>query len=67
MFGLFFYFFFVFTAAPKDKLNFNVRLNLVPSQPYVQCGAFLDLNYCTRSLVVKVDPSGLPPGVHTAV
>ncbi|KAI9577908.1 hypothetical protein GQX74_015182 [Glossina fuscipes] len=54
-------------TAPKDKLNFNVRLNLVPSQPYVQCGAFLDLNYCTRSLVVKVDPSGLSPGVHTAV
>uniref|UniRef100_A0A1A9X3J7 Tripeptidyl-peptidase 2 n=1 Tax=Glossina brevipalpis TaxID=37001 RepID=A0A1A9X3J7_9MUSC len=54
-------------AAPKDKLNFNVRLNLVPSQPYVQCGAFLDLNYCMRSLVVKVDPSGLSPGVHSAV
>lgn len=54
-------------AAPKDKFNFNVRLNLISSQPFVQCGQFLDLCYSTRSLAVKVDPTGLPPGVHTAV
>ncbi|XP_059224472.1 tripeptidyl-peptidase 2 [Stomoxys calcitrans] len=54
-------------AAPKDKFNFNVRLNLISSQPFVQCGQFLDLCYSTRSLAVKVDPSGLPAGVHRAV
>lgn len=54
-------------ADPKDKFNFNVRLNLIPSQPFVQCGSFLDLCYGTRSMAVKVNPVGLPAGVHTAV
>ncbi|XP_017836992.1 tripeptidyl-peptidase 2 [Drosophila busckii] len=54
-------------AEPKDKCNFNVRLNLVPSQPWVQCGAFLDLCYGTRSIVVRIDPTSLQPGVHSAV
>lgn len=52
---------------PKDKFNFNVRLNLIASQPWVQCGAFLDLSYGTRSIAVRVDPTGLQPGVHSAV
>ncbi|XP_030373113.1 tripeptidyl-peptidase 2 [Scaptodrosophila lebanonensis] len=52
---------------PKDKFNFNVRLNLIPSQPWVQCGSFLDLSYGTRSIVVRVDPTALPPGVHSAI
>ncbi|KAH8353988.1 hypothetical protein KR067_007682 [Drosophila pandora] len=52
---------------PKDKFNFNVRLNLIPSAPWVQCGAFLDLSYGTRAIVVRVDPTGLQPGVHSAV
>lgn len=60
-------FFFISFTAPKDKFSFNVRLNLISSQPFVQCGQFLDLCYSTRSLTVKVDPTGLPPGVHTAV
>ncbi|EDX06877.1 GD25789 [Drosophila simulans] len=54
-------------ADPKDKFNFNVRLNLIASQPWVQCGAFLDLSYGTRSIAVRVDPTGLQPGVHSAV
>ncbi|EDW01702.1 GH21590 [Drosophila grimshawi] len=52
---------------PKDKFNFNVRLNLVPSQPWVQCGAFLDLSYAGRPIAVRVDPTSLQPGVHSAV
>lgn len=52
---------------PKDKFNFNVRLNLIASQVWVQCGAFLDLSYGTRAIVVRVDPTGLQPGVHSAV
>ncbi|KAH8277759.1 hypothetical protein KR018_005557 [Drosophila ironensis] len=54
-------------AEPKDKFNFNVRLNLISSATWVQCGAFLDLSYGIRSLGVRVDPTGLEPGVHTAV
>ncbi|KAH8402249.1 hypothetical protein KR009_010707 [Drosophila setifemur] len=52
---------------PKDKFNFNVRLNLIPSATWVQCGAFLDLSYGTRSIVVRVDPTSLQTGVHSAV
>ncbi|EDW32157.1 GL10584 [Drosophila persimilis] len=52
---------------PKDKFNFNVRLNLISSQTWAQCGSFLDLSYGTRSIVVRIDPTGLPPGVHSAV
>lgn len=43
-----------------------MRLTLVPSEPWVQCGSFLDLCYSARSIVVKIDPTGLPSGVHTA-
>ncbi|XP_052840735.1 LOW QUALITY PROTEIN: tripeptidyl-peptidase 2 [Drosophila gunungcola] len=54
-------------ADPKDKFNYNVRLNLIASQTWVQCGAFLDLSYGIRSIVVRIDPTGLQPGVHSAV
>ncbi|KAM8713905.1 hypothetical protein ACLKA7_014119 [Drosophila subpalustris] len=54
-------------ADPKDKFNFNVRLNLIPSQSWVQCGSFLDLSYGVRSIVVRIDPTSLQPGVHSAV
>lgn len=43
-----------------------MRLTLVPSAPWVQCGSFLDLCYSPRSIVVKIDPTGLPAGVHSA-
>lgn len=43
-----------------------MRLTLVPSEPWVQCGSYLDLCYSERSIIVKVDPTGLPSGVHTA-
>lgn len=57
----------LYRVDPKDKFNFNVRLNLIPSQQWVQCGAFLDLSYGVRSIVVRIDPTSLPPGVHSAV
>jgi tripeptidyl-peptidase-2 len=53
-------------TPPKDKINFNMRLTLVPSETWVQCGAFLDLCYQSRTIVVSVDPTGLTPGVHSA-
>ncbi|XP_037944687.1 tripeptidyl-peptidase 2 isoform X2 [Teleopsis dalmanni] len=54
-------------ANPTDKINFNMRLNLLSSQPFVKCGAYLDMSYTLRTIPVTIDPSGLPPGVHTAV
>lgn len=53
-----------FFVASKAKIEFNKRLTLIPSESWIQCGSFLDLCYSARSLVVKVDPTGLPPGVH---
>lgn len=54
-------------TEPQQKFTFNLRLNLVSSHPFVQCGAYLDLSYSSRSLTVKIDPSALHPGVHTAI
>lgn len=53
-------------TEPQQKFSFNMRLNLISSQPFVQCGAYLDLSYSLRALTVKIDPTGLQPGVHTA-
>lgn len=53
-------------TSPKDKIAFNIRATMVSSEPWVQVGSFLDLSYTSRSFSVKVDPTGLPPGVHTA-
>lgn len=51
--------------ASKSKIDFNMRLTLVPTEPWIQCGKFLDLCYSPRSIVVKIDPTGLPAGVHS--
>lgn len=53
-------------VLPKDKILFNMRLTLIPSETWVQCGSFLDLHYQSRTISVSVDPTGLTPGVHTA-
>ncbi|XP_063705475.1 tripeptidyl-peptidase 2 [Culicoides brevitarsis] len=53
-------------ASPKAKLDFNVHCTLVPTASWVQCGGFLDLCYTSRSLAVRVDPTALPVGVHSA-
>lgn len=53
-------------ASPKSKLDFNIHCTLVSTATWVQCGTFLDLCYTARSLSIRVDPTGLPSGVHTA-
>lgn len=53
-------------ASPADKISFNVRLTLVPTESWIQCGSFLDLCYSQRTICVKIDPTGLAPGVHKA-
>lgn len=54
----------LFNAANSSKVDFNMRAVLVTSEPWIQCGKYLDLCYSQRAVVVKVDPTGLPPGVH---
>lgn len=49
---------------PSDKINFNLRLALVPSHPWIEVGKFVDLCYVSRSFIVKVDPTNLQPGVY---
>ncbi|XP_037050800.1 tripeptidyl-peptidase 2 isoform X2 [Bradysia coprophila] len=51
---------------PKLKINFNLRLTMVSTKPWVQTPQFLDLCYSSRSFSVKVDPTALPIGVHSA-
>uniref|UniRef100_A0A182IWH8 Tripeptidyl-peptidase 2 n=1 Tax=Anopheles atroparvus TaxID=41427 RepID=A0A182IWH8_ANOAO len=53
-------------ADPADKINFNVRLTLIPTEPWIQCGNYLDLCYSARKVAVKVDPTGLAAGVYRA-
>uniref|UniRef100_A0A8W7PUW9 Tripeptidyl-peptidase 2 n=2 Tax=gambiae species complex TaxID=44542 RepID=A0A8W7PUW9_ANOCL len=53
-------------ADAADKINFNVRLTLIPTESWIQCGNYLDLCYSARKISVKVDPSGLAPGVYRA-
>uniref|UniRef100_A0A182YBT7 Tripeptidyl-peptidase 2 n=1 Tax=Anopheles stephensi TaxID=30069 RepID=A0A182YBT7_ANOST len=53
-------------AEATDKINFNVRLTLIPTEPWITCGNYLDLCYSARKISVKVDPSGLAPGVYRA-
>lgn len=55
-----------FLLAPADKISFNVRLTLIPTESWIQCGSFLDLCYSQRTICVKIDPTGLAPGVHKA-
>lgn len=36
----------------------------MPSHPWIEVGKFIDLCYSSRSFIVKVDPTSLPPGVY---
>jgi len=50
----------------KDKLGFNLRLVLTCSAGWVSHPAILDLMYTSRQFLISVDPTGLPPGAHSA-
>ena len=51
-------------SDPSEKISFNMRLAMVPSDPWIQVGKFIDVCYGARTFIVKVDPSGLSPGVY---
>lgn len=51
-------------SDPSEKINFNMRLALVASHPWIEVGKFIDLCYTPRSFCVKVNPTNLQPGVY---
>nr|XP_018903272.1 PREDICTED: tripeptidyl-peptidase 2 [Bemisia tabaci] len=49
---------------PEKKLQFQISLNLVCDVPWISCSRHLEIMNCARPLSVRIDPSGLQPGVH---
>ena len=49
-----------------DKQGFNRQFVLTSSAPWVSHPTHLDLMYCARHFLLQVDPTGLPPGAHSA-
>lgn len=47
-----------------SKINFNLKLALACNSSWVQIPKHLDLMFMLRGFSVKVDPTGLAPGVH---
>ena len=50
----------------EAKINFNIRLALCSTSSWVVFPDHVDLMYSPRQFKVLVDPSGLPPGAHSA-
>ncbi|XP_014239284.1 tripeptidyl-peptidase 2 isoform X2 [Cimex lectularius] len=48
----------------KEKLDFQMSLSLSCDQSWVQHPVSLEFNNMMRTINVRVDPSGLPTGVH---
>jgi tripeptidyl-peptidase-2 len=53
-------------ADASQKIGFGVKLALVCSEPWVECPSYLDLMNIVRMFTVRIDPTGLPTGVHTS-
>jgi len=51
-------------VAPEKKINFQMSLALVCSAPWVQCPSLLEMMNVQRTISVRIDPTGLPYGVH---
>lgn len=49
---------------PSVKINFNMKLSLVCSEPWVQVPTHLDLVNISRVLSIRIDPTSLAEGVH---
>ena len=50
----------------ESKIGFNIHFSLACNAPWVQIPKHFDLMYMVRGFSVKVDPTGLAPGVHYA-
>ncbi|XP_029189240.2 tripeptidyl-peptidase 2-like isoform X1 [Acropora millepora] len=53
-------------VAKNERINLNLRLSLISSESWVTVPDHLVLMNTVRSFNVKVDPRGLPHGVHFA-
>uniref|UniRef100_V5IDQ3 Tripeptidyl-peptidase 2 n=2 Tax=Ixodes ricinus TaxID=34613 RepID=V5IDQ3_IXORI len=53
-------------AAAQSKIGYEQNLSLVCDASWVSAPALLSLSYVARTIWVKVDPTGLPPGAHYA-
>lgn len=47
-----------------EKINFSINLNLVCDVSWVESPSHFHLSYTKRGFVIKVNPTGLPTGVH---
>ncbi|XP_077513162.1 tripeptidyl-peptidase II isoform X1 [Amblyomma americanum] len=55
-------------ADPREKIGFELHLNLVSDAAWVSAPALLSMTYTSRSISLRVDPGGLAPGsYYTAV
>lgn len=53
-------------ADASKKIDFQLSLCLVCDALWVSVPKYLELMYMARTFSVKIDPSGLNTGVHTA-
>ncbi|KAF0761001.1 tripeptidyl-peptidase 2 [Aphis craccivora] len=49
----------------EKKINFQMSLCLTSDVSWVSVPKYLELMYMSRNFSIKIDPSGLHPGVHT--
>ncbi|XP_072034385.1 tripeptidyl-peptidase 2-like isoform X2 [Amphiura filiformis] len=50
--------------APQEKIAFNLHACLTTEAPWVEVPSYLDMMNTMRSFSLRVDPRGLPEGVH---
>ena len=50
--------------SANDKLKFDMNLNLISNEQWVECPSYLHLNASFRQISIKIDPTGLPSGLH---
>lgn len=53
-------------APSRKKVDFEMRLRLEASEPWVQAAEFVNLVYGGDQTDVRIDPTGLPAGAHYA-
>ncbi|HED52769.1 MAG TPA: hypothetical protein ENJ00_01025, partial [Phycisphaerales bacterium] len=53
-------------ADNRDKVAFEMRLNLEATEPWVEVASFINLVYGGKTTDVRIDPTGLEPGAHFA-
>ncbi len=53
-------------ADNRRKTDFDMRLRIEPTEPWIETAANHTLNAAGRNTTVRVDPTGLEPGAHFA-